>query len=160
MWFRSSGTKIFKLRPLVVKLRPSRERKFHAKMCTHFVPGKHAWWESCGMVYWGRRKRAAIRVHLPVLELSFGAWMCFLLPCKSSLGWHYPLCSQLRRGFGKSVYEPTSFAMPLFFPCYSFLPLNSLFLNCHFILSLTPETQIFIYLINIYWIPTVYWALS
>ena len=54
MWLRCIEIKIFKVRLLIVKLRPFRENKFHAQLCTHFVPEKPVWWESCERAYWCR----------------------------------------------------------------------------------------------------------
>ena len=82
-------------------------------MCTHFVPGKQEWWESCGMVHWGRRKRAEVKTHLLIHS---GA--VFLVTESASFfltSLHGAGVGTIKRRFGESVYKPKNFAMPFFF---------------------------------------------
>lgn len=122
MWLRCIEIKIFKVRLLIVKLRPFRENKFHAQLCTHFVPEKPVWWESCERAYWCRGTSCKSTPPCSgAVFLVHGCASCFLirLHCVGMILSAHNFKKKKKR-CEKSVYDPKNFSMPLFFfpVCY------------------------------------------
>ena len=136
LWLRRIETKLFKVRLLIVKLRPFRENKFHPQTSTHFVPGKQAWCESCEAAYWCRR--TSCRNTPPCYGAVFlvrECGSCFLIRLHcivTILSAHYP-----KNGL-RSLFMTLFFFPSCYLTHFSHSTQGSL--NCHFTLCLIPET--------------------